>query len=170
MHILYLEFRLRLHPAGPPTERVALQDDVIPLSQTIRTGGGEIVSSFAVKAGQVFRIPWTLLNVNKLVWGNNGDQFIPERWIEPGGVPPIDKLPHGPWGGASSFSDGPRSCIGYRLGVLELKIAIAVLVRSFEFEPTEAKITQSISPTLQPFADGKGGSMPLKLVSLAPGL
>lgn len=47
--------------------------------------------------------------------------------------------------------------------VMELKIIIAVLVRSFEFECTEAKIVQRLSPSLQPFADGKAGSMPLKV-------
>ncbi|KAF9068335.1 cytochrome P450 [Rhodocollybia butyracea] len=161
---------LRLHPVGPPTDRIAVHDDVIPLSQPIHTGNGEIISSLTIKAGQVFRIPWTLLNVNKQVWGNNGDEFVPERWTKPtkpGGIPSPDKVPHGPWAGVSSFSDGPRSCIGFRLGVLELKIIVAALVRSFEFKCTEAKITQHVSPTLQPFADGKAASMPLK-VSLAP--
>ncbi|KAF9068349.1 cytochrome P450 [Rhodocollybia butyracea] len=160
---------LRLHPVGAPTERIALRDDVIPLNQAIRTGSGEMVSSFTIKAGQVFRIPWTVLNTNQQVWGNNADEFIPERWIEPGGILPPNKLPHGPWAGVSSFSDGPRSCIGFRLAVLELKIIIAALVRSFEFEPTEAKIIQQLSLSLQPFADGKVSSMPLK-VTLAPEL
>ncbi|KAF9072901.1 cytochrome P450 [Rhodocollybia butyracea] len=161
---------LRLHPVGPVTERVALQDDVIPLSQAIRSGpSGDIVSSITIKAGQVLRIPWHLLNINGQIWGNNADKFIPERWMEPGGVPPVDMLPHGPWGGVSSFADGPRSCIGFRLAVLELKIITALLVRSFEFDRTEAKIAQYLAPTLQPFADGKASSMPLK-VSLAAGL
>ncbi|KAF9068332.1 cytochrome P450 [Rhodocollybia butyracea] len=160
---------LRLHPVGPPTERIAAHDDVIPLSQAIHTGSGEMISSLTIKAGQVFRIPWILLNVNKQIWGNNGDEFLPERWIKPGGIPSTDKLPHGPWGGVSSFGDGPRSCLGFRLGVLELKIVVAALVRSFEFKCTEAKITQHVSPTLQPFADGKAASMPL-YVSLAPEL
>ncbi|KAF9066295.1 cytochrome P450 [Rhodocollybia butyracea] len=160
---------LRLHPAAGVTERVTLQDDVIPLKHAIHTESGEVVSSLAVKAGQVFQLPWVLFNVNKHVWGNNASEFIPERWIKPGGVPPLDELPRGPWGGVSSFSDGPRSCIGYRLGVLEPKIIIAVLVRSFEFERTEAKIFQRLSPSLQPFADGKASSMPLK-VSLIPEL
>ncbi|KAF9066297.1 cytochrome P450 [Rhodocollybia butyracea] len=158
---------LRLHPVEGLTERMALQDDVIPLKHAIHTESGEIVSSFAVKAGQVLRVPWFVLNINKQVWGNNASEFIPERWIEPGGVPPLDELPHGPWGEYLHFvPDGPRSCIGYRLAVLELKIIIAVLVRSFEFECTEVKIVQRLSPSLQPFADGKAGSMPLK-VSLA---
>ncbi|KAF9066298.1 cytochrome P450 [Rhodocollybia butyracea] len=154
---------LRLHPAAPPTERVALQDDVIPLNQAIRAGSGEMISSFDIKAGQVLRIPLAVLNTSKQVWGNNASEFIPERWIEPGGLPSIDKLPRGPWGDVSSFSDGPRSCIGYRLAILELKIIIAVLVRSFEFECTEAKTTQRLSPNLQPITDGKPAVMPLKV-------
>ncbi|KAF9066292.1 cytochrome P450, partial [Rhodocollybia butyracea] len=154
---------LRMYSVPPPAERIALQDDIIPLNKAIRAGGGEIISSFSVKAGQVLRIPWAVLNSNKQVWGDNASEFIPERWIEPGGLPPIDELPRGPWGETSSFSDGPRSCIGYRLAVLELKIIIAVLVRSFEFECTEAKIVQRLSPTLQPFADGKPAVMPLKV-------
>jgi hypothetical protein len=51
-------------------------------------------------------------------------------------------------------------------GLLELKIVIAALVRSFDFGLTETKITQNIAMSLQPFADGKLASMPLK-VSLA---
>lgn len=54
-------------------------------------------------------------------------------------------------------------------GILELKITIAALVRLFEFGLTEAKITQQIAVTLQPFADGKAASMPLE-VYLAPEL
>ncbi|KAF9072897.1 cytochrome P450 [Rhodocollybia butyracea] len=151
---------LRLHPVTRPAERIAVQDDMIPLSQTILTENGEPLSSFAVKAGQVFRIPWALLNVNKQVWGNNAHEFIPERWIEPGGVPPADKLPHGPWVGVSSFC---KTCIGYRLALSELKIIIAIVVRSFQFECTEAKIVGHLCPTVQPFADGKAVSMPLKV-------
>ncbi|GBE83842.1 predicted protein [Sparassis crispa] len=43
---------LRLHPASPITERVALKDDVIPLNKPIRTSDGQTVSSISVKAGQ----------------------------------------------------------------------------------------------------------------------
>ncbi|KAF9072357.1 cytochrome P450 [Rhodocollybia butyracea] len=92
-----LNFRLRLYPVGVPAERVALQDDIIPLNQTIHARSGEMISSFAVKAGQVLRIPWAVLNSNEHIWGSKASEFIPERWIEPGGLPPIDKLPHGPW-------------------------------------------------------------------------
>lgn len=46
--------RLRLHPAAPRTDRVALKDDVIPLSMPVHTTDGRIINAIPVKAGQVF--------------------------------------------------------------------------------------------------------------------
>ncbi|KAI0918769.1 hypothetical protein AcV7_006907 [Taiwanofungus camphoratus] len=106
---------LRLHPASPQTERVALRDDVIPLSKPVRTRDGEALTSLRVKAGQVIHIPFTTMQVNTAVWGPSAAEFHPERWITPGGVPPPSELPHG-WSGLVTFCDGPRNCIGYRLG------------------------------------------------------
>jgi hypothetical protein len=40
---------LRLHPASPQTERLALQDDLIPLSNSLPGIG----ATFRVKKGQV---------------------------------------------------------------------------------------------------------------------
>lgn len=45
--------RLRLHPAAPRTDRVALEDDVIPLSMPVHTSDGRILNTIPVKAGQV---------------------------------------------------------------------------------------------------------------------
>lgn len=157
---------LRLHPASPHTERVVLEDDVIPLSTPIRTSDGRTLTSLQVKAGQIFHIPFTAMQTNPVVWGADAHEFRPERWITPGGVPAPKDLPHG-WSGLVAFCDGPRMCIGYRLAILELKVMLATLVRSIEFGETDARIEQRISPTLQPVVDGQGGVLPLKL-SLAP--
>lgn len=56
------------------------------------------------------------MHVNSDVWGENANEFVPERWIVPGGVPQPSELPHG-WSGLVTFCDGPRNCIGYRLGM-----------------------------------------------------
>lgn len=131
---------------------------------------------------QIFQIPFTGLNVNPTIWGPDSRIFRPERWIEPGGVKSASQLPHG-WGNISTFCDGPRSCIGYRLGmtflkrlgsgtdgqtlasiaIAELKVILATLIRSFEFHDTGAEVRTAISPTLQPVTDGKGGYLPLRL-------
>ncbi|OBZ67495.1 11-oxo-beta-amyrin 30-oxidase [Grifola frondosa] len=157
---------LRMHPASPQTERVALKDDVIPLSKPIQTANGETLSSIRVKAGQVFHVPFTTMNTNPDVWGPDAREFKPERWVTPGGVPPPSDLPHG-WSGIVTFCDGPRNCIGYRLAIFEFKIILATLVRSLEFHDTTAEIHEKISPTLQPVTDGKGGLLPIHVTLAA---
>ena len=46
------------------------------------------------------------------VW-KDPDTFRPERWLD--ALPPSDVLCSG-WSNTLAFSDGPRNCIGYRLG------------------------------------------------------
>lgn len=54
-------YRLRLHPASPRTDRIALEDDVIPLSNPIQTTDGKTITSIPIKAGQVRDDPtWPL--------------------------------------------------------------------------------------------------------------
>ncbi len=65
---------------------------------------------------QVFHIPNAVQNTDPFVWGKDAEEFKPERWLLPGGVPSADQLPYGPYGNIASFLDGPRSCIGWRLG------------------------------------------------------
>ncbi|KAL1949082.1 hypothetical protein VTO73DRAFT_10888 [Trametes versicolor] len=153
---------LRLHPASPQTERVALRDDVIPLSKPITTASGEVLSSIRVRAGQVFHIPFTTMHVNPAVWGPDAAVFDPARWLTPGRIPPPSEMPHG-WSGLVTFCDGPRNCIGYRLAVFEFKVILATLVRSLEFHETTAVVLEKISPTLQPVVDGRGGLLPLHI-------
>ncbi|EED83115.1 predicted protein [Postia placenta Mad-698-R] len=156
---------LRLYPASPQTERVALKDDVIPLNKPVCTSDGTSITSLRVAAGQVFHIPFTTMHVNPAVWGPDAAEFKPERWFVPGGVPPPSELPHG-WSGLVTFCDGPRNCIGYRLAIYEFKVILATLVRSLEFRETTAEVHTRISPTLQPVTDGQGGLLPL-YISLA---
>ena len=59
----------------------------------------------------------------------HADDFIPERWVaEPG-----DALypPKRAW---RPFEFGPRTCIGQPLALLEMKILLLMLARSFEIE------------------------------------
>lgn len=59
------------------------------------------------------------------------EEFRPERWLrEDRGPMPVFDPAAGP---ALAFSAGNRGCWGKRLGYLELRIALALLVWSFEF-------------------------------------
>ncbi|KAK7047850.1 hypothetical protein VNI00_006178 [Paramarasmius palmivorus] len=152
---------IRLHPPISRTDRVALQDDVIPLSRPIVTSDGEALTSLTIKAGQVFHIPFIGPNVDTQTWGHDANEFRPERWFDSTRVPSSKDSPHGPWISISSFCDGPRSCIGWRLALLETKVIVGLLIRHFEFGNTAAEIEAYPSPTLQPFTYGEGGKMPL---------
>ncbi|KAI3332041.1 cytochrome P450 [Xylariaceae sp. AK1471] len=63
------------------------------------------------------------------------EEFHPERWLKdcPGPVPVFDPAA----GPALAFSAGNRGCWGKRLGYLELRIALALLVWSLEFNVSE---------------------------------
>ncbi|KAI1131080.1 cytochrome P450 [Nemania abortiva] len=60
------------------------------------------------------------------------EEFRPDRWLRdgPGSTPVFDPAA----GPGLAFSAGNRGCWGKRLGYLELRIALALLVWSFEFE------------------------------------
>ncbi|KAK0448028.1 cytochrome P450 [Armillaria borealis] len=158
---------LRLHPAGPRTDRIALEDDVLPLSQPLTTVDGDIVSSIAIKAGQVFQIPSVVQNMDPNVWGEDAAEFKPERWLRPNGVPSAAQLPSGPYGNVASFLDGPRSCIGWRLALLEFKIIICLVIRHFELTSTPHHVQSFFTGNLQSFVEGDA-QMPIHVKLLAP--
>ncbi|KAJ6527066.1 cytochrome P450 [Mycena capillaripes] len=157
---------LRLHPSARETHRIAIHDDAIPLKNPVTLSNGETVTSLPVKAGEGFIIPFLVLNTDPSVWGPDADEFIPERWLEGGSNPPADKLPHGPWGNVSNFADGPRHCIGWRLAVQEIKLITAAIIKNFELKDTGATVKKFISPTVQPFTDGKAAYLPLGIVPI----
>ncbi len=131
---------------------------------------------------QVFVIPFKVINTAEATWGPDGSIFRPERWlstgIDQGGIPTPDDLPNG-WSGIMSFSAGPRQCLGIKtglslvekisefdlrailLGVFEVKVLVAALIRSLEFRPTGQTLRTVPLPTLQPIAEGVEGSLPL---------
>ena len=57
------------------------------------------------------------------LWGPSANAFQPERFLSP-------NLPKNAW---RPFEQGPRNCIGQDLAMLEARIALALVVRRFEF-------------------------------------
>ncbi|KAF4590346.1 hypothetical protein EYR38_009645 [Pleurotus pulmonarius] len=155
---------LRIHPPSQTTDRMALVDGEIPLSAPIQGQDGAPIQSLSVRMGQVFVIPFKVINTAEAIWGPDGSIFRPERWlstgIDQGGIPPPDDLPNG-WSGIMSFSAGPRQCLGIKTGVFEVKVLVATLIRSLEFRPTGQTLRTVPLPTLQPIAEGVEGSLPL---------
>ncbi|PPQ72758.1 hypothetical protein CVT24_012798 [Panaeolus cyanescens] len=122
---------LRLHAPIPAVGRVAVQDDILPLSQPLKDRKGNVTAeSVLIRKGQVIRIPLIAVNQSKDFWGEDALEFKPERW---------DSLPEGAtripgvWGNMLTFIGGPRACIGFRFTLAEMKALLFTLVRSFEF-------------------------------------
>ncbi|KAJ7573484.1 cytochrome P450 [Mycena floridula] len=154
---------LRMHPASPRTDRIAIVDDILPLTQPIQAADGRTITEIPIKAGQIFHIPTSILNANPEIWGPDAHLFKPERYLDPKNLPSTDRLPHGPYGNSATFIDGQRVCIGWRLAVMEFKVIIALLIRDIVFETTDSEIEEYISGTVQAFSEGKGANMPLRM-------
>ncbi|TFY82726.1 hypothetical protein EWM64_g1280 [Hericium alpestre] len=149
---------LRLHPASPHTERIALEDDVIPLDKPIRTSDGRTITSLEVKAGQVFQIPFQTINTNPDVWGPDALEFKPERWLTAAACPPRASCRMA--GAASS-----RSAMARGTALATASVMLAAIIRSIVVEPTGDVVKQVISPTLQAIVDGKA-QLPLRVKSV----
>lgn len=110
---------LRFIPSVPLTMRVAAKNSTI-LSHPIPKGTTIIIS------------PWAV-NRSPELWGEDVDEFKPERWLSDDGHANNT-------GGADSnysfltFLHGPRSCIGRQFALAEFACLIAAWVGRFEME------------------------------------
>ncbi|KIJ41087.1 hypothetical protein M422DRAFT_60506 [Sphaerobolus stellatus SS14] len=156
---------MRLHAAVPYSQRVATQDDVVPLGQPFTDKKGRVKHEIAVKKGDRILIPIICVNRSKDIWGQDAHEFKPERWLNlpdkasdiPGLIP-----------GLLSFLAGPRACIGYRFSMVEFKCLIFALIRGFQFELAVApeqigkKSTVVTRPVVKSELE-KGPQLPLKI-------
>ncbi|KAI0682779.1 cytochrome P450 [Cytidiella melzeri] len=123
---------LRYHSPIPQTNRMAMNDDVIPCSVPYTDRNGVRRDHIRVKKGDIVSIPILALNRYKPYWGKDAMEFKPERWAQPPGATAAS-IP-GVFGNLFSFLCGPRSCIGWRFAIVEMKAILFTLVREFEFE------------------------------------
>jgi cytochrome P450 len=111
---------LRLYPTVPITIRDCYEDTTI-CGHPIARGT------------QIMLCPWAT-NRLKSEWGENADDFVPERWIDKDTGKPNNT------GGTTSnynlltFLHGPRSCIGANFAKAEMRCLVAAFVGAFEME------------------------------------
>ena len=75
---------------------------------------------------QVVNIPIIAIHRADGVWGD-ADVFRPERWLSNDSMPPSEKLVSG-YAHTLAFSDGPRNCVGLRLGALPYQSFLALFL------------------------------------------
>ena len=55
----------------------------MPLSAPIRGVDGTLMNEIFVPKGTMILVSNWMSNVNKAIWGEDADQWKPERWLEP---------------------------------------------------------------------------------------
>ncbi|KAF7366266.1 hypothetical protein MSAN_00882800 [Mycena sanguinolenta] len=124
---------LRFHGPVAFMERMATQDDVLPLSRPYIDTAGKSHDTLPIRKGQVIHIPILAFNHDKDIWGPDAGEFRPARWENvPSGAGAIPGMPHP---NLFSFFAGQTNCIGYRFSLVEIKALLFTLIRAFEFEP-----------------------------------
>ncbi|KAF9654295.1 cytochrome P450 [Thelephora ganbajun] len=152
---------LRLCPPAHSTIRVAMEDDIIPLSYPIRLRGGAVTQEVHIRKGSYVHIPIEGLNMSKDIWGKDALTFDPDRWMCPGRLP----ARHLGLADVMSFSQGPSSCIGWRFAILEMKVFISTVVRYFNFAPV-AEIRRFNTVVTRPYVKDRlenGAQLPIKI-------
>ncbi|KAJ6461903.1 cytochrome P450 [Mycena vitilis] len=156
---------MRVHAPAVFTQRMAMADDVLPLSKPYVDKAGTLHDSLPIRKGQMIHIPILAVNTDKEIWGEDATEFKPERWEH---IPESASAIPSVYANLLTFFAGPHNCIGFRFSLAEIKALLFTLIRAFEFEPAvPGGIGPKLSGLLQRpsvLADVKGGSgLPLIL-------
>ncbi|KAI0676047.1 cytochrome P450 [Trametes maxima] len=125
---------LRLHPPVTISQRQAVCDAVVPLSEPIRGLDGTLIDQIIVPKGTYVLLNNKASNTDKALWGEDAEEWKPERWLQP--LPPAleeARVP-GIYSNLMTFGGGSYSCIGFKFSQLEMKVVLATLVPSFVFD------------------------------------
>ncbi|KIK60269.1 hypothetical protein GYMLUDRAFT_168136 [Collybiopsis luxurians FD-317 M1] len=152
----FLKEVLRMHPGLPMSDRVAITDTLLPLSEALVTTSGERITALPIRKGQHIIIATASYNRLVSVWGNDAHVFRPSRWLESGrdnDVMSVKGTALGPYAGLATFFGGPRVCLGWRFALTELQVLLSVLIRRFKFSLPDDKnkfIRPRLAVTLAP--------------------
>lgn len=158
---------LRLRPPVTATLRMAAKSDIIPLGRPIALRNGQVLSGVPIREKEIFQVSMGALAWNEDLWGPDCMTFRPERWLEklPDNLMDHTKKGFTAWGHQLTFLGGPRTCIGYRMAVAEIKVALAILVSSFQFDPSpKGTVTYGFAIVTRPYIKedmATGSQLPL---------
>ncbi|XP_044505339.1 cytochrome P450 704C1-like [Mangifera indica] len=118
MHYLHaaLSETLRLYPAVPLDGKSVFSDDTLPDGFNVRKG--DVVAYVPYAMGRM-----------KDLWGNDAEEFRPERWLNENG----HFQPKSPFI-FTAFQGGPRICLGKDFAYRQMKIFSMILLGSYRFK------------------------------------
>ncbi|QDS68190.1 hypothetical protein FKW77_010513 [Venturia effusa] len=107
---------LRLHPVVPLNNRICINNTILPIG-----GGPSGTEPIAVKKGTLVNFVIYLMHRRKDIWGEDADEFRPERWE--GRKTGWEFVP---------FSGGARICLGQQYALTEAAYLLVRLVQCFD--------------------------------------
>ncbi|CAA7268933.1 unnamed protein product [Cyclocybe aegerita] len=131
---------LRFYSMVPYSERIAIKDTVIPVSQPITTRSGQQITQIPVKKGQYVQIAISSYHRLPSLWGPDAEEFNPVRWLDD--RTKLGDKALGPYANLLTFLGGPRTCLGWCFAVLEMQIVLCELVRKFNLGLPENSIIE----------------------------
>ncbi|TGB04873.1 bifunctional cytochrome P450/NADPH--P450 reductase [Halobacillus salinus] len=108
---MILNEALRLWPTAPAFSLYSKEDTII---------GGE----YPVEKGEKLTVLIPQLHRDKNAWGEDAEEFRPERFEDP------DQVPHHTY---KPFGNGQRACIGMQFALHEATLVLGMLFKHFEF-------------------------------------
>ncbi|KAJ6511400.1 cytochrome P450 [Mycena vitilis] len=158
---------LRLHPALGESTRVALQDDVLPLSKPMRTASGAVIDRLPIRKGAVLTTSVHYTNLSKTIWGEDAAEFKPERWLNNSEGVPASAKEYPGFHHILTFLEGPKMCLGKGVALAEMKTVLSLLIRKFTFSARDGpgtKFEKSFFLGPHPKVAGEpGGGLPMRV-------
>ncbi|KAJ7702664.1 cytochrome P450 monooxygenase pc-bph [Mycena rosella] len=97
----------------------------IGLPRTV-PASGMVISGDAFVGGTTVGVPIYTIHRDESVWGPRPEEFRPERWLDDGRNSKAHLHAFKP------FSEGPASCIGKHLALMQLRLMIAAIFKRFD--------------------------------------
>ncbi|MGF9914183.1 bifunctional cytochrome P450/NADPH--P450 reductase [Paenibacillus ehimensis] len=126
---MILNEALRLWPTAPQFSLFAKEDTVI---------GGK----YRINKGEAVSIILPKLHRDKGVWGEDAEQFRPERFEDPAQIPDHAYKP---------FGNGQRACIGMQFALHEATLVLGMILQQFQLlDPLNYQLKVKQTLTLKP--------------------
>ncbi|KAI0720838.1 cytochrome P450 [Cerioporus squamosus] len=151
---------LRLYPPFYILMRIAQEDVVLPLSSPVTGVDGTQIRDLFLPAGTLVWPNVFWVNRDPEIWGADAAEWKPERWLGPLSEKLVEAHIPSVFAHTMTFAAGPRSCIGYNLAVTEMRIALAHLILSYEFTPSDKEIVWKLGGIVSPTVRGSTARKP----------
>ncbi|XP_021749883.1 alkane hydroxylase MAH1-like [Chenopodium quinoa] len=123
---------LRLYPSVPFNHKNSIESDILPSGHQVKPNMQIIFNMYA--QGRL-----------KSIWGDDCNEFKPERWITERG-----NIKFEPSYKFSVFGAGPRICQGKDMALTQIKIVAAAIIQRYDIEVVQGhQIVPDVSLKLQ---------------------